>query len=370
MKLPDVYFSDFLSNIQLTDADRREAQKGHRDLRSNLSTFDDLKPIIVATFLQGSYRRSTSIKPNGDKRSDVDVVVVTNLDESAYPLPSQAMELFQPFVEHHYSGKWHPQNRSIGIELDGVDLDLVVTSAPSQITKEAITRLAEDEDFVDNGVAEMPKRLLDMLESLFRDSQSGNWRNEPLRIPDRELAAWQSTHPLAQIVWTTEKNNQCNGNYLGVVKAIKWWQRRNVGPVPRPKGYPLEHIVGDCCPAGINSVQEGIVKTLDEIVARYGAAASARQVPHLRDRGVDQNVMLRIDGEQFARFYDAVSGIAYQAREAFRDEVDECTAIRIWRGILGPEFPEPPERCRDREDNGFPFTPRTRPSDPDPRRYA
>ena len=42
---------------------------------------EDLKDIIVTTFLQGSYRRSTAVRPKQGKRSDVDIVVVTKLDK-------------------------------------------------------------------------------------------------------------------------------------------------------------------------------------------------------------------------------------------------------------------------------------------------
>ena len=58
MELPS-YFSDFMSNIRPSSEERKQYQDAHRELREKLMDDDDLKEIIVTTFLQGSYRRST-----------------------------------------------------------------------------------------------------------------------------------------------------------------------------------------------------------------------------------------------------------------------------------------------------------------------
>ena len=71
------------------------------------------------------------------KRSDVDIVVVTNLDREDYG-PDDAIAVFLPFVETHYPGKYKLQGRSIGIELSYVDLDLVITAAPTEAVKQAL----------------------------------------------------------------------------------------------------------------------------------------------------------------------------------------------------------------------------------------
>ena len=71
------------------------------------------------------------MRPKNGKRSDVDVIVVTKLDKDEYT-PEEALDLFVPFLEEHYKDKYRIQGRSIGIELSYVDLDLVVTAAPSE----------------------------------------------------------------------------------------------------------------------------------------------------------------------------------------------------------------------------------------------
>ncbi len=137
MKKIDSYFSDFLSDIRLTQSQKSDLITGHTTLRDRLLRDEDLKPIIINTFLQGSYRRATAVRPLNDKRADVDVIVVTNLDKEKIT-PQAAIDKFIPFVEKYYKGKYKIQGRSIGIELSYVDLDIVITSAPSEVDTEAL----------------------------------------------------------------------------------------------------------------------------------------------------------------------------------------------------------------------------------------
>jgi hypothetical protein len=104
---------------------------GHKTLRGRLNADKDLQPILVSDFLQGSYRRYTAVRPKADKRSDVDIIIVTKLDESEFT-PTKALALFEPFLNRHYNGKWRAQGRSFGIEMSYVELDVVPTSAPAE----------------------------------------------------------------------------------------------------------------------------------------------------------------------------------------------------------------------------------------------
>lgn len=269
MELPS-YFNDFLSEIRLTSRQIEDCRTGHTTLRNRLLADETLKKIIVNTFLQGSYRRATAVRPKGESRADVDVIVVTKLDRSEYT-PANALDLFVPFLEKHYKGKYTPQGRSFAIELTYVDLDVVPTAAPS----ESEIGILEDAGIGDDQTPEgtTASRSLPWWLTLnegrvryfksFAEQvrQDPAWKLEPLWIPDRDVEDWTPTHPLEQIRWTWEKNNSCNGHYVNVVKAIKWWRRLN--PIPKyPKGYPLEHLIGYHCPNDIKSVAEGVTRTL------------------------------------------------------------------------------------------------------------
>ena len=144
------YFNEFLSNIRLSDYQRKQLIDGHTTLRNRLNDDADLSKIIVSTFLQGSYRRATSVKPKDGKRADVDIIVVTNLDRYSTS-PQEAINLFIPFVDKFYKGKYRIQGRSIGITLSYVDLDIVITSAPSEVDQkilksESVTTMMSLED--------------------------------------------------------------------------------------------------------------------------------------------------------------------------------------------------------------------------------
>ena len=107
MQMPS-YFEKFLREIRPTPNQIENYKCGHNTLRDRLKGDEDLKPIFVSTFLQGSYRRATAVRPRKDKRPDVDVIVVTRLNRDEYT-PDEAMDLFVPFLENHYKGKYRRQ---------------------------------------------------------------------------------------------------------------------------------------------------------------------------------------------------------------------------------------------------------------------
>lgn len=307
---------------------------GHSTLRERLLADEDLAPIIVSTFLQGSYRRSTAVKPKNGNKSDVDIIVVTNLD-SEHTTPEEALDMFIPFLKKNYEGKYRKQGRSLGISLSYVDLDIVPTSVPSEVVREElsseelISEFSIEESFV-----------------FFSESEESGWKDEPLLIPDREADSWDKTHPLEQIRWTVDKNKRCNSHYINVVKALKWWKKVMYPDMKYPKSYPLEHFIGDCCPDNIESVAEGVVLTLEKIANDYPTK------PFLADRGVpEHDVFGRLSEDDYNDFYESVCDAAKKAREAFDCE-DLHESVAKWRNLFGSMFPEPPTK-KNKSVNGF-----------------
>jgi len=341
-------FETFLTNIRPTERMRDDMIRGHEILRQRLNSDESLKPLIVTTFLQGSYRRATAIRPIDDRRSDVDVVVVTNLSEAEYT-PAEAMGVFKPFLKKHYLDKWCTQGRSFGIELSYVTMDMVVTSAPSEVD-EAI--LVSESVRTRDSIEQDPDWRLHS-RWLSRDSRYGSearskmaaanagpeWKAQPVRIQNREANRWESTHPLEQISWTRDKNHVTSGHYINVVKAIKWW-RIEMHPRPKhPKGFPLERLVGECCPDSISSVAQGVVETLETIVSKYRNVAEEGTTPILPDYGVpNHDVFARISADDFREFYyQAVDGAAL-ARRAYHS-TDPTESRKLWRELFGRKFP-------------------------------
>lgn len=343
MELP-TYFKDFIEDIRPTEGQLNDYKKGHTALRERLAADDDLAPIVVSTFLQGSYRRATAVRPQGDARPDVDVIVVTRLSKDEYT-PQEALEVFVPFLKKHYKDKYRIQGRSIGISLSSVDLDLVVTSAPSEaeigILQSESVRADESPDDVGDwrlvqSWVPLSKRGTSYARRLLEAAkEEPEWRTAPLYIPDRDADEWKPTHPLAQIQWTWEKNGACNGHYVNVVKALKWW-RVIQDPGVHPKGYPLEHLIGVCCPNGITSVAQGVTSVLEDIIDRF------QFKPVMPDHGVpEHDVLARISDEEYSAFYDSVSEAATIARRAL-DANDVFESANLWGKLFGSKFPAPP----------------------------
>lgn len=339
------YFNDFLKNIRLTDNQRSDLVTGHTTLSDRLKKDEDLKDIIVSMFLQGSYKRSTAVRPKNGNKSDVDLVVVTNLDKDE-KTPQNAIDLFAPFMDKYYKDKYRIQTKSIGIELSYVDLDVVITSAPSEIEK----------TLIEKSFMQSTDELLEIA-----DSDTTDWKSEPLYILNTKSGEWEDTDPIAQIKWTIEKNKNCNGHYVNVVKALKWWKKHTDKDNNAPKSYPLEHFIGYCCPDSIESVAEGIVLALEDIVQNHDTK------PILEDHGVPtHDVFERITEDEYSEFYDLVKDAAITARNAL-DATSKSDAIKEWKKLFGSKFPD--EKSSNTSTN-MSFSERTSVSKIEPERYA
>jgi len=327
-----LYFKDFLEGIRLTPSQIEDLMTGHQTLRERLESYEDLSDIIVTTFLQGSYRRGTATRPKDDSRSDVDIIVVTNLDHTEN-LPITVFKKFIPFLDTYYKDKYRLQGKSIGIKLSYVDLDIVPTSAPSESQMQLLKNnkiISSNFSIEDNS---------DMNTFFSRTASSNTqWERDPLQIPDNNVQRWERTHPLMQIKWTQEKNNRCNQHYINVVKALKWWRKEKYPETKQPKSYPLEHFIGQCCPDGIKSVAEGVAKSLQTIVNIY------RTKPYLKDHGVpEHNVFAKLTDEEYNIFYEQVKVASTTAKEAYESQ-DINYSVQKWRELFGNKFPEPPKK--------------------------
>jgi hypothetical protein len=364
-------FIDFLTNIRPSDAQRGALKDGHTLLRSRLREYEPLKKWLVSDFLQGSYRRATALRPTGKKRSDVDIVVVTRLGELEWS-PAQALALFAEFARAHYPGKYQIQGRSIGITMSNIEMDLVVTSAPSEVLLGALKSEALDSD---DDLDEAPDLRLNAKYvrvakrgqfdaiGLTEAAATPEWKTAALRIPDRDARCWEDTNPLAQLQWTRDKNARCERHFVNVVKALKWL-RYDQHAVEHPKSYPLERVLGEYCPDGIESVAQGVTETLEAIVR------AGRAKPVLTDYGTGADVLKRVEPDEYARFYEQAVDAAPRARKAL-DERDRAASIALWHEFFGDKFPAPPAKIIDGGGGTGGFSPRvTGPSTPTGGRFA
>ena len=171
-------------------------------------------------------------------------------------------------MDKHYKGKWEKKGRSIGIEMSNVKMDVVIASAPSEEESYASDFLQGYSTLDDLPLAQ-DEYSDSLLEFLGIKEGGPQWKSGPLYIPDREAKVWQRTHPLEQIRWTTEKNKATDGHYVNIVRLVKWWWRTQHPDLKYPKGYPLEHMIGECCPDGVTTLAQGFTETLEELTQRY-----------------------------------------------------------------------------------------------------
>lgn len=147
-------------------------------------------------------------------------------------------------------------------------------------------------------------------------------------------------------------------------------------PTPKhPKGYPLEHLVGACCPDGIESIAEGVTRALETIRDRYAADAALQRTPFVANHGLpNDNVLRRVSGTDFAAFHAHVTEAAKQARDAL-DEEDKVKSAEAWGALFGDKFPPPRSRGSSGGSSGGGvivggYPKREGPSDPGRGRFA
>lgn len=366
-------FERFDREIRPSDDVLTAARLAHIDLRKRLNADSKIQEIHVADFLQGSYARHTMNAPSD--KADVDIVLVTNLDErDPRNTPQAVLNWFSAWLGDQYGAqRVSLQGRSVGLELNEVCVDLVPTSAPSEVVRQELRSYAERSIFKALGPED---DLLNPDEIFGPDIEAildKEWSKQPLRIPDRHAQAWQDTHPLATLVWTRQKNKRCDQLFLRVVRALKWWRKRVSEGPNHPKSYPIEHMVGDACPEDSTSfsVAEGVVRTLEQMRDTLYPHYRVRKAPHLALRGLEHssaNVLALLTSEDFCAYYEALVQAARDARFAASCD-DAHQAGLAWQKVLGEAFPVPPKPKPPTPSGGY--TPRTSaPTHPSEGRFA
>lgn len=310
-------FKGFLKNISLNERQRAELIKEHNRLKKYLLHDSNTKDFIVTTFIQGSFARKTSIVPLYGKRTDLDIVVVTNLDKHRYSA-DDVLDRFEPVLKKHYgrhkNEQYRRQAHSWGLKLSNVDIDIV--PATSQVLMDKV-RWA-------TGTLWQPFYLY---------GKPLDWRQEPLYIPDTTSGRWEETNPLKTKCFVKEKNVSCNGNYSNIVKCFKWWKKYNFPKMKHPSGYQMEALVGQYCPNDVRYVEEGIVRTFENLL-RCGSFKSGLSW----NRNYGSEVYSSMSQGEYFEFYNYVKEAAKVAKEAVEAAYTE-DAIELWRSLFGGKFP-------------------------------
>lgn len=295
--IPQARFQEFLQDIEPSPTTKANASTAHTDLRNFLSNDEEFRKYHVSDFLSGSYKRDTAIRPQkkGDQidKPDIDIIVVTNFTISDDP--NEAVDLLFKTLKRKYPDI-RRQNRSVGVNYYKADMDIVPAIASGD-------------------------RYL---------------------IPDRKAGQWILTDPSKHTSWTTETNDSAGGRFKPLVKLLKWYRREHPTISKKPKGLTLECMVSQCMDYQETDFGELFVKTLEEMVFRYGPSVEAGIVPSISDPAISGNSVTNdIDYKAFFQFYDKVKADALKARKILSgSDLDEATDV--FREIFGDRFPKGP----------------------------
>lgn len=320
-------FERFRAACQPNELQLTAMTSAHKRLRESLQREPAFRGIVVTTLVQGSHRRGTALRGTPSHPSDVDVIVLTSLDRRTTSA-KRASEMLQPFLFRSYSGDASQRTRSWCITVaSDVRLDVVPMAKPASGAIESALSSAAMPDW---------NPTLNQQGTTATNLPNIDWnRAEPLWIPDRKLDQWEETHPLLLSDWTNQKNARCNGHYTAVVRAVKWWWRR-IQPQPQYlRGYPVEHIVGECCPDSIATPADGIAATFESIAGKFQPDVTSSRTPTLPSRGVPGvNVLRRVEPREFAQFAREAAAAAPIARRAINASTEHET-IDLWSRLLG-----------------------------------
>ena len=288
-------FLDLLSDIEPSTTTVNDCSSAHNTLRDALKEHNDFNKVHVTTYLSGSYKRSTAVRPTtigGEtQRPDIDIIAVTNHTKEDEPkLVLDAVH--QALKDIGYSNLTL-NRRSVNVKLQKADMDVVPIIADG-----------------DN-----------------------------LLIPDIHLEKWLITNPPAHTQWTIDINKKANEKFKPLVKLFKWWRREHLSNLRRPKGFILECLVAEHMDYTESSYEKLFVHLLETLSATYEIYASLNLVPYLEDPGVPgSNVFSTVTTDEFKTFHEKVKEQAKIARNAL-NETEDDQALSLWRQVLGNRFP-------------------------------
>lgn len=303
-------FEELRKAIEPTDNRKEEAQKADDPVREHLKKHQSFAERHVATFLYGSYKRSTAICDI----KDVDLVVVT--DYTIYNDPLSVLnDLKESLAELYDEAELADQRRSIRI-------DRPLRNEPdSELT-------------------------LDVVPAIYQGKPGG-----PLWVPDREKKKWVQSHPQGHIEYTSGLNaaSYQGLSFVRLTKMMKWWwqyQFERLNPIAenhvrKPKGFWIEVMCGQYAQLKKESYPEQIVAVLENAWAEFQAYRRTRIMPELVDPGLrGQKIKTSMTDSEFSLFLSVLERSLNDARRAIAADT-ERRAAEMWRNLFGEKFPGP-----------------------------
>ena len=282
-------FEEFLHKIEPSPTTKKYVSSIQTNLRDFLESHEVYKEKIIETFLTGSYAKHTCIRPTKyDGKTDVDIVVVTNYTENDNS--KDVLDELYKVCKEKYDNVTK-QSRSIGIEMDGTEIDVV--------------------PMIEYKILSMHK---------IGNKKDGNWKK---------------TNPKGHIEWCTKINKENNDKFVRIVKIFKWWRKINCPDnIKYPKGITLEKIIADNLYDCNNTYENIVFNTMKNITTTFKPYIENGIKLVLSDPGIPiDNLSDCYEFEDFKEFYKKLEKhINTLEKSNFSNE--------SWRKVLGTEFPK------------------------------
>jgi hypothetical protein len=294
------YFERFVSNVQPTDDRVSAISDAHTTLRGHLTDDAELLFPIADSFLSGSYARKTAIDPI----KDADIILVlehTHISgDRKEPRPRDVLENFRSAIDLFYDEvNLETQRRSIQVHLaeEDVRMDVVPAIAPSG-------------------------------------------KDERLWVPDYHQNHWVESWPKAHIDYSRDKNSGSDGQFVRLVKALKWWRAQQLDK-RAPKSFLLEVMTAQYLVAR-DSLPESFEATVKAMHAAYTPLVSQGRLPSIIDPGVGGDLVdsCQWSFAEFSYFTQHLGTLVSVAGRANSASSSKEDTIKEWRSVFGEMYPE------------------------------
>ena len=281
-------FQQFLTKLELTDAERADAVRQHDVVRANLRA--QLPGGVDTDFLTGSYMRRTAIRP----LNDIDVFLVMNESRHGHLRgqdPSVCLDMVRGALDRAYQNKvpTRPQGRSVNIAFSGTGIGYDIVPA-------------------------------------FAHASGG------YLIPDRERRTWIRTDPHKHEEILLAANQRAGGMLNPLIKAAKRWRDRSETPLG---SFHLEVMAYEAFVSAPRSYADGLGALF---VFLYDRTQRSCADPARLGANVDAGVASQERDATLRGLHDALTR---SARALAFDSVHRTEeAHGLWRSLLGEDYRE------------------------------
>ncbi|MCC6552541.1 MAG: nucleotidyltransferase [Polyangiaceae bacterium] len=280
-------FDQLRQNLELTEAEQREASRQQNVVRSNL---DSYLGGIKRDFLSGSYGRRTAIRPLND--IDVFVILDSASHSDVYPPspPETCLKKVRRALDDAYQGKVSTrlQGRSVNIEFTGTGIGYdIVPAFPA---------------------------------------------GDIYMIPDRDRRSWIKTDPERHRAACVAANERAGGKLNPLIKMAKQWNTLRGKPL---RSFHIEVMSYKAFPAAPPSYAEGLQALFAFLAQRVLASCP-------EPAGAGPHVDAGMTSEERARARAALIAAANEVARALQLDREGRLeqAHAICRELLGTAYPE------------------------------